>query len=897
MAKANRIGIVLIILSIAIFTLGQVSEARIRAGWPVDHPSSTPHPYEPGSEAYPIVWQEIITDPGATYIAVHFAAFSLATGDRCIIANLDGTESYVFEGEGLNDGGEFWATSIIGDSAVISLESAGGPGGYGLDIDQYSRGEIPLLPMSVCGADDRKNAKCYQTSHSTEYEKAKAVGRLLIAGSFLCTGSLVSCDNHFMTNEHCVTDQWDVSNTEIRMMFETQQCNGGGETWDMVVRGDQFLQDDVVLDYCLMTVTDDPASIYGHMILTDRAPQMDEIIFFPQHPGGRPKNFGLEDDMTAGGLCRIRDPDRDGNGAGTDFGYYCDSEGGSSGSPVMSRTDYKMIGLHHFGTPGGGPCTDTIMNSSVKMSLILPEVDPILPPCSTCDVPPIPTNLQAQNTADNEVTLTWDHPGPGLILYTVYRSTNGCDGPWEIVGASFTKEFIDPTVSGGVTYYYKVTAKTECESEKSACTQIVPTGGCRDLPLFNGVKNVRTMYTSFCQIRISWDAGTHQCGTAVAYNIYRSNASAFIPDASSLLASCIAGTTYMDYDLTSGESYYYLVKAEDNSGDAGGPCTAGNEDLNTIIMGDTVWGPMEPGEFFDGAESDTGFIMAPESSWSRTAAQSSTGAWSYLISGAINGICSSLNSPSLELTGQSRLYYSAYVDDIQDRYDGGIVEISTDGGSNWEKLIPSTGYPGMLSRFTTACTYEFRYPDRGAYTGHDPLWRNYEVDLSTFGGLDAIIRFRFGTNENQPSTAWYVDDIRISDVLMPGNCSQGTPPPGEVSGPGSGIPMWLAKQGQDILMSFEERPEALGYNVYQGNIGDWYSHGNIPFDCSASVTPGQAPGRLETVVTPGGASALYYLVTAWNGDPVTGQEGTSGSDSRGNPRPPGQSTCDPINNF
>ena len=44
---------------------------------------------------------------------------------------------------------------------------------------------------------------CYDTSHPEYYEKSHAVARFRHCGNG-CTGSLVSCDGHFITNEHCM---------------------------------------------------------------------------------------------------------------------------------------------------------------------------------------------------------------------------------------------------------------------------------------------------------------------------------------------------------------------------------------------------------------------------------------------------------------------------------------------------------------------------------------------------------------------------------------------------------------------------------------------------------------------------------------------------------------------
>ena len=57
----------------------------------------------------------------------------------------------------------------------------------------------------------------------------------------------------------------------------------------------------------------------------------------------------------------FRSPNYTGYAAGSDVSYYCDTEGGSSGSPVLSRATNKVVALHHF---GGCP------NSGVRADLL-----------------------------------------------------------------------------------------------------------------------------------------------------------------------------------------------------------------------------------------------------------------------------------------------------------------------------------------------------------------------------------------------------------------------------------------------------------------------------------------------------------------------------------------------
>jgi len=86
--------------------------------------------------------------------------------------------------------------------------------------------------------------------------------------------------------------------------------------------------------------------------------------------------------------------------------------------------------------------------------------------------------------------------------------------------------------------------------------------------------------------------------------------------------------------------------------------------------------------------------------------------------------------------------------------------------------------------------------------------------------------------------------------------------PGEVSGRGGPAPLWLTEtSGPDLLFSFEDLgPVATGYNIYEGAIGSWYSHGGV--DCGFSPTP--TAGRMETLHSPI-VGNRYFVVTGANG--------------------------------
>ena len=94
----------------------------------------------------------------------------------------------------------------------------------------------------------------------------------------------------------------------------------------------------------------DPAAIYGFLQIDDRVAVVGEEIYIPQYPGGRAKELGIYSTHSndADALCHVNAFKSPCSGSGyQDVGYFCDTEGGSSGSPVLAKSSHKVIALHH----------------------------------------------------------------------------------------------------------------------------------------------------------------------------------------------------------------------------------------------------------------------------------------------------------------------------------------------------------------------------------------------------------------------------------------------------------------------------------------------------------------------------------------------------------------------
>ncbi len=328
-----------------------------------------------------------LSHEGATYIAIHFADFDLAAGDLVRISDAGGGQSYVLSGRGKMEAGRFWSQHVKGDTLLLEYVTRGngGNGEKGFTIDEYAAGFVDFggQTEALCGADDKDNAVCYQTSNPVEYDKARAVARLFIQGSSLCTGWLASADSHLVTNEHCVSSATAALNTDYEFGSEAELC--GDNNCQLchpgtIFSGATFIQDNAGLDYALVRLNGNAAGTYGFLEIDNRDAVIGERIYIPQHPGGRAKELGINSSHSLdspSGLCHVNsfEPGCT-SGAYQDVGYMCDTEGGSSGSPVLASASDKVIALHH--------CANC-ENRGVPIDLVCAEICSLLGPACTND--------------------------------------------------------------------------------------------------------------------------------------------------------------------------------------------------------------------------------------------------------------------------------------------------------------------------------------------------------------------------------------------------------------------------------------------------------------------------------------------------------------------------------
>jgi hypothetical protein len=319
-----------------------------------------------------------VSGPDAGYVKVHFERLLLNAGDYVTVSSPDGAESYRYE-ESMVDR---WATSITGDTAIVELhrgDSADGSSALGAVIDKAAYGFAPdvvdglveeradraRVEESVCQGDEKRPSACYRTSYPDVVDSADPVARLLIDGTVLCTAFRVGEGNRLLTNNHCFKETWEAQQTEVWFGYDCPVCGAELANTPVKVAGSRVLATSQSLDYTLFSVDDfERVERFGHLELADRPAARGEAIYIPQHPAGRPTEIAMESTVD-GGNCVVKNAVYDGYVVGSDISYHCDTEFGSSGSPVLSRDTHEVIALHHF---GGCP------NSGVNMQLIKAEI-------------------------------------------------------------------------------------------------------------------------------------------------------------------------------------------------------------------------------------------------------------------------------------------------------------------------------------------------------------------------------------------------------------------------------------------------------------------------------------------------------------------------------------------
>ncbi|MBK9123059.1 MAG: trypsin-like peptidase domain-containing protein [Chloroflexi bacterium] len=348
----------------------------------------------------------VITKAGATYIQPFLEQVDIAPGDTVVVSSPDGVQRYTYDASSAGQ----WTFPIDGETAVVTLISLSGdhPDRAGVTIPRLGQGfTVTEFAQSICGSNDIVDVACSASSHPIEYGLRQPVARLFYTnggGQYVCTTWRVTPDNFMLTNQHCIPNQTVMNTAIIRFNFQAAGCGASSIEPYVEVRGGTLIYVNTTYDVALYSLREADFPLvqqFGYLELDTSAPTANETIFIPQHPAGLPKKFGLNS-TSDGGRCRVIVPSTAGYAANSDLAYTCDTQGGSSGSPVIALDTLRVVGLHHLGAgrPDGSQCGPSpYYNQAVRIDQIWPLLAPYFPQ-------PIAPMSTASPTATEAPTLT-----------------------------------------------------------------------------------------------------------------------------------------------------------------------------------------------------------------------------------------------------------------------------------------------------------------------------------------------------------------------------------------------------------------------------------------------------------------------------------------------------------
>jgi hypothetical protein len=231
-------------------------------------------------------------------------------------------------------------------------------------------------------------------------------------------------------------------------------------------------------------------------------------------------------------------------------------------------------------------------------------------------------------------------------------------------------------------------------------------------------------------------------------------------------SAVVSGTSYNGALLDTGIVYYWRVTPDNACG--AGPTSVVWSFTTEVLPGDCGPGTAPVTLYATDFESgDAGWTHSGTGdTWALSTANPNSGSMAYHADDVSSISDQRLVSPAVVLpTGQDPLSlqfwnYQALEDGGSGCFDGGILEVSDDGGGTWTQVLD----PALLTDpYDGPIDDGFGNPlaNLNAWCGDPQPYLNSIVDLSAYAGATVQIRFRLGTDTSVSRPGWDIDDVMV----------------------------------------------------------------------------------------------------------------------------------------
>ena len=283
-------------------------------------------------------------------------------GVAVIVRDAGSNEVARYSAEKLAEERLVWTPEIKGTSASIEVT---GPSPAGAEFRVLIAAVASHVPpskptLNIVGEFDLEDIEYVRLNQPEIFNAGRSVAKISFVsaeGPAACTGFMVG-ESRMLTNYHCINSDEICKSADVIFGFDKSADPLGAE----MQRCEKLIDKDEHLDSALIELSGSPGTRWGFLAFGDALPTISEPAVVIQHPAGFHKFVSRKD-------CIVATMPADGLIAGSDFGHTCDTEEGSSGSPVLRRADLKVIGLHHWGFIADDPKWSA-QNRAVQINLI-----------------------------------------------------------------------------------------------------------------------------------------------------------------------------------------------------------------------------------------------------------------------------------------------------------------------------------------------------------------------------------------------------------------------------------------------------------------------------------------------------------------------------------------------
>ena len=798
-------------------------------------------------------WRLRVASDKAVSLNFGFGQFALPPGAALWLSQVDGSEVIGPFTSADNDAhGELWTPVISGGEALLTLR---------LPLD--ARPALRLVLTSVnhgyrgmTDAQQEKSGSCNVDVVCSPQadgwrDQIRSVAVYSINGTFACTGALINntaqnLKPYFLTAAHCsvtasaapsVVTYWNYQNTFCRAPGGTQSGQPGDGSLAQALTGTILRANYAPSDVTLLELDDPmPSAFNAFWAGWDRSGANATSAAIIHHPRTDEKRFTFDTGPT--GIAS----------------YNGTTEPGSSGSPIFDQNK-RIIGQLH-----GGPasCTNTTVGDyygrvfiswtggGATTSRLREWLDPTASNVNFLDgrdaapdfaisAAPAVAQVCAPAAASYTVSLV---PTLGFSA-TVTLSSNGTPPGYS---AAFTPPSLAPpgtstlnlTNIGAATpgiYNIVITGSGGSLVHTTTTTLNLATLSPNTPPLSGpaaGAANQPIRPT------LSWTGVTQGFG----YTVEVATDAAF---ASIVYTGTTASTTHtLASDLLEGTVYYWRVRAANGCGASSNSAT---RSFSTVVGPAACGLGVAPNvvystDFESGAagwtHTGTGDTWALQSArvhggtqaW--LAADPATVSDQRLVSPAI-AVPAGAISPTLQFWNRQSFESRS----AGGCYDGGIVGVSTNGGTNWTQMpnaaLRTDPYNGAVNASSNPLD------GSQAWCGDPQEFLNSVVDISTYAGQTVNFRFRLGSDNSVGREGWAIDDVKVQ-TCNGGPTATATAAPSATSTPTAApSPTATASPVAVAISNFAFVPQNLTIN--QGQSVTWTNNDGGPHTTTSGTSP------------------------------------------------------------